>query len=152
MSTKTPSPGEEEPEIPRSFLGVTANEQFGRQWSATEDLPSAKMFALNLTHRAVEVLHGLREPAQISRWVTEEVFLSIQKYVNGEVRRRSHLAPAARIRKAPKFTLSHMHLYSPRDGVVEVCVLVKQANRCRTAALRIEGIDSRWRATAFAIL
>ncbi|MFT6973861.1 MAG: hypothetical protein ACJAV4_001098 [Pontimonas sp.] len=152
MSKKTSSPGEEEPETPRSFPGVTASEQFGRQWSATEDLPSAKMFALNLTHRAVEVLHGSREPGQIARWVTEDVFLSIQRYVNAEVRRRSYLPAAARIQKAPKFTLSHMHLYSPRDGVVEVCVLVRQAHRSRTAALRIEGIDSRWRATAFALL
>jgi len=79
--------------------------------------------------------------------------LSLQeRHVNAELRRRSHLPPAARTRQAPLFTLGKAHLFSPRDGVMEVCVLVKTRNRFQTAALRIEGWDHRWRATAFAFL
>ena len=57
-----------------------------------------------------------------------------------------------RARQAPLFTLGKTHLFSPRDGVMEVCVLVETRNRFQTAALRIEGWDHRWRATAFAFL
>ena len=152
MSKKTLSPEGDEPHNRRSFSSVNANEEFGPEATPTHALPNARIFALNVTHRALEVIHGSRDVGQLSRWVSEEVYHSMEKHVNAELRRRSYLPPAARTRPAPIFTLGKTHLFSPRDGVMEACVLVETPQRFQTAALRIEGWDQRWRATAFAFL
>ena len=152
MSKKTLSPEGDEPDNRRSSSSVNANEEFGPQSTPTHELPSPRAFALNVTHRALEVIYGSRDIGQLARWVSEDVYHSMERHVNAELRRRSHLPPAARTRQAPLFTLGKAHLFSPRDGVMEVCVLVKTRNRFQTAALRIEGWDHRWRATAFAFL
>ena len=44
------------------------------------------------------------------------------------------------------------HLCSPRDGVIEATVTVRGRVRSRAVALRLEGLDSRWRATAIHVL
>ncbi|MFP5347666.1 MAG: Rv3235 family protein [Actinomycetes bacterium] len=36
----------------------------------------------------------------------------------------------------------------PADGVVEGCGVVVQGDRVRAVAVRLEGMDGRWRATA----
>jgi hypothetical protein len=40
----------------------------------------------------------------------------------------------------------------PRDGVVEAVVIVHGRARTRAVALRLEGLDNRWRATAINVL
>jgi hypothetical protein len=40
----------------------------------------------------------------------------------------------------------------PRDGVVEAVVIVRNRVRTRAVAIRLEGLDSRWRATAINVL
>jgi hypothetical protein len=40
----------------------------------------------------------------------------------------------------------------PADGVVEATVLVHGRARTRAVAIRLEGLDSRWRATALHVL
>ena len=39
----------------------------------------------------------------------------------------------------------------PRDGVVEACALVSDGGRLRAVAVRMEGLDGRWRVTALEI-
>ena len=45
-----------------------------------------------------------------------------------------------------------MSLCEPRDGVVEAVVIVIGKARTRAVALRLEGFDTRWRATAINVL
>jgi hypothetical protein len=40
----------------------------------------------------------------------------------------------------------------PRDGVVEAVVIVRGRARARAVAIRLEGLDRRWRATAIHVL
>ena len=40
----------------------------------------------------------------------------------------------------------------PRDGVVEAVVIVTGRARTRAVAIRLEGLDERWRATAINVL
>ena len=41
---------------------------------------------------------------------------------------------------------------SPADGVVEAVVIVHGKARTRAIAIRLEGLDQRWRATAISVL
>jgi hypothetical protein len=41
---------------------------------------------------------------------------------------------------------------SPADGVVEVTVIVTMPDRTRALAMRLEGLDGRWRATELHLL
>ena len=52
----------------------------------------------------------------------------------------------------PVFTIGSTHTCSPRDGVIEATVTVRGRVRSRAVALRLEGLDSRWRATAIHVL
>jgi hypothetical protein len=40
----------------------------------------------------------------------------------------------------------------PRDGVVESVVIIHGKARSRSIAIRLEGLDGRWRATAVHVL
>jgi hypothetical protein len=40
----------------------------------------------------------------------------------------------------------------PRDGIVEAVVIVHGRARSRAVAIRLEGLDHRWRASALSIL
>ena len=152
MSSTIISPSENDPDIPGTINRVSAGEQFGPQWTPTSELPNPHTFVMNFTLRALEILHGSRDIAQIARWTTESVFLSMNKHVNAHVRKESYVGTAAATRVAPTFVLGKPHLFSPRDGVIEACIVVKGNKRFQTAALRIEGWDRRWRTTSFAYL
>ncbi|MGB3376691.1 MAG: Rv3235 family protein, partial [Microbacterium sp.] len=41
---------------------------------------------------------------------------------------------------------------APADGIVEAVVVVAGPGRTRAVAIRLEGLDSRWRASSFAVL
>ncbi|HWU30368.1 MAG TPA: Rv3235 family protein [Microbacterium sp.] len=40
----------------------------------------------------------------------------------------------------------------PVDGIVEAVVIVAGPGRTRAVAVRLEGLDGRWRASSFAVL
>jgi hypothetical protein len=50
------------------------------------------------------------------------------------------------------FTLGRTIITEPADGVVEAVVIVHGRARSRSIAVRLEGIDRRWRATAIHVL
>jgi hypothetical protein len=52
----------------------------------------------------------------------------------------------------PAFTIAATRITEPADGVVEATVVVLGKARTRAVAIRLEGFDSRWRATALHVL
>ena len=52
----------------------------------------------------------------------------------------------------PLFTISTPSISEPRDGVIEAVVIVHGRARTRAVAIRLEGLDQRWRATAINVL
>jgi hypothetical protein len=44
------------------------------------------------------------------------------------------------------------HICEPRDGVVEATVVIRNPVRVRAVAIRLEGLDRRWRASAVSVL
>jgi hypothetical protein len=51
-----------------------------------------------------------------------------------------------------RFSIQNVHNSSPRDGVIESVVLLNSSSRTRAVTIRLEGINSRWRATQVSVL
>ncbi len=122
---------------------------FGAQPASTAALPDPTPLLENLTRCVIEVLAGARDLEQLARWVSDDVYRHLLKRVVLSTRARR-----ARAQKAtrPSFTIGSTSVFEPRDGVVEAVVIVRGRARTRAVAIRLEGLDSRWRATAINVL
>ena len=125
------------------------DDYFGRQPTSASELPDPVPLLENLTRCVIEILAGAREIEQIGRWVDEDVYRHLLKRVVLASRARSLRGQAV---ARPVFTIGSTHTCSPRDGVIEATVTVRGRTRSRAVALRLEGLDSRWRATAIHVL
>jgi hypothetical protein len=133
----------------RRDADLTSDPFFSVQPTSTAALPDPQPLLENLTRCVIEILAGARELEQISRWVGDDVYRHLLKRVVLSSRARE-----ARGEKAsrPNFTIGSTHYSSPRDGVVEAVVIVHGRARTRAVALRLEGLDHRWRAMAINVL
>ena len=124
-------------------------ELFGRQPAATSELPDPRPLLENLTRCVIEIIAGARDLEQIARWVDDGVYTTLLKRVVVSAQaRQAARKPAAR----PVFTLGTVTVCEPRDGVVEAVIVVHGRARTRAVAIRLEGLDRRWRATAIHVL
>ncbi|TPX03263.1 3-hydroxyacyl-CoA dehydrogenase [Schumannella luteola] len=125
------------------------DELFGRQPAATNELPDPRPLIENLTRCVIEIIAGARDLEQIARWLDDAVYTTLLKRVVVSAQaRQAARRPATR----PVFTLGTVTLCEPRDGVVEAVVVVRGRARTRAVAIRLEGLDRRWRATAIHVL
>jgi hypothetical protein len=125
------------------------DEFFGQQPAERSDLPDPQPLLENLTRCVIEILAGARDLEQISRWVTDDVYRHLLKRVVLSARaRQAKGLPGTR----PAFTIGSTVTCEPRDGVVEAVVVVHGRVRTRVVALRLEGLDHRWRATVINVL
>ncbi|MEP6482146.1 MAG: Rv3235 family protein [Rhodoglobus sp.] len=125
------------------------DEFFGHQPSSTTVLPNPEPLIENLTRCVIEILAGARDLDQISRWVTDDVYRHLLKRVVLSARARQATGQRA---TRPTFSIGSTTLCEPRDGVVEAVVIVRGRARTRAVAVRLEGLDERWRATAINVL
>jgi hypothetical protein len=122
---------------------------FGHQPTPTEHLPDPVPLLQNLTRCVIEILAGARELEQIARWVSDDVHRHLLKRVVISSRAR---AAKGQQPIRPAFTIGSISATEPRDGVIEAVVIVRGRARVRAVALRLEGLDRRWRATAINVL
>lgn len=122
---------------------------FGHQHSPTTELPDPGPLLENLTRCVVEILAGARELEQIARWVSDDVYRHLLKRV--VLSSRARQARGDRVVR-PSFSIGSRVVCEPRDGVVEATVVVLGRARARAVAIRLEGLDRRWRATAIHVL
>jgi hypothetical protein len=125
------------------------DEFFGAQPASRSTLPDPQPLLENLTRCVIEILAGARELEQISRWVTDDVYRHLLKRVVLSTRARQAKGQVVR---RPTFSVGPTSIYEPRDGVVEAVVIVRGRARTRAVALRLEGLDNRWRAAAINVL
>ena len=122
---------------------------FGFQRTSSLELPDPVPLAENLARSVMEILAGARDLEQISRWVTDDVYRHLVTRVQVSARARAlKKIPVYR----PNFTLGKTLVCSPADGVAEVVVVVHGKARSRSIAMRLEGLDGRWRAAAVHVL
>lgn len=125
------------------------NEYFAPQPTSAAELPDPEPLLRSLTHGALEVLAGVREVDQLARWFSEDAFRVLVTRANLSARARSARGTAP-IR--PNFQILSIRQSEPADGVVEAAIVVAGPGRTRAVAIRLEGLDRRWRATSLAIL
>ena len=121
---------------------------FGHQPTSASALPDPAPLE-NLTRCVIEVLAGARELEQIARWVSDDVYRHLLKRV--VISSRARQAKGQSVVR-PTFSIGSTTVCEPRDGVVEAVVIVRGRARARAVAIRLEGLDRRWRATAIHVL
>jgi hypothetical protein len=126
-----------------------ADDFFDQQPTPSASLPDPRPLIENLTRCVIEILAGARELDQIARWLNDDVYRHLLKRVVISSRARQAKGAAA---LRPSFAIGSVMVCEPRDGVVEASVVVRGRARVRAVALRLEGLDRRWRATAIHVL
>ncbi|HRN28373.1 MAG TPA: Rv3235 family protein [Terrimesophilobacter sp.] len=122
---------------------------FAAQASSRDQLPDPRPLLENLTRCVIEVLAGARELEQVARWVDDDVYRHLLKRVILASRARHATGrPVSR----PSFAIGSITVTEPHDGVVEGVVIVRGKARTRAVAIRLEGLDRRWRASAISVL
>ena len=138
-----------QPPAHRHLAAVRAEEYFERQATPRSALPDPAVFVENLATGVVEVLGGIRDLEQLGRWLSEGVYRHLLRRsmiaARGRAVRGQQPAPPIAVVAATRITF-------PADNVVESTVLLHGAARTRAVAIRLEGLDNRWRATALAVL
>ncbi|HEX2808012.1 MAG TPA: Rv3235 family protein [Kineosporiaceae bacterium] len=114
-------------------------------------LPPALHWTRQFVQAALEVAAGRRAPSQLVRWTSEDVFTTLAR----------RAALAARVDRAERATgatarnvavaVRSVRMCHPGDGIVEASAVVTDRGRVRAVALRVEGIEGRWRVTALEI-
>ncbi|MGZ4625813.1 MAG: Rv3235 family protein [Kineosporiaceae bacterium] len=94
---------------------------------------------MQFTQAAVEVVTGLRPPAQLMGWTSDDVRDALQR------RHALALRPGARPRR---YRVRSVHVSTPVEGVAEVAAVVEDGARYRAVAFRMEGRERRWLVTA----
>lgn len=122
---------------------------FAPQRTPSTALPDPEPFLRNLTLGVLEVFAGVREVDQLARWLTEDAYRKLVTRANLAARARNARGVAVR---RPAHTIVSVHESSPADGIVEAVVVVRGPARTRALAVRLEGMDRRWRATSLALL
>lgn len=150
---RTPAPVPEEAFDGSAVLDLPprfdSDDFFGAQPTSTSRLPDPTPLLENLTRCVIEILAGARELEQISRWLSDEVYRHLlTRVVISSRARQAKGQPAVR----PAFSIASTTVCEPRDGVVEAVVVVHGRARTRAVAIRLEGLDRRWRATAINVL
>jgi hypothetical protein len=137
------------PTVNTRLASFVSEDYFGHQPATTHDLPDPRVLAENLARSVLEILAGARELDQIARWVTDEVFQHLLKRVHISQRARTlKNVPAHR----PSFRVGRTLVSHPAEGIVEAVVIIHGKARTRSVAIRLEGMDSRWRASAVHVL
>ena len=125
------------------------DDYFDHQPTPSSALPDPRPLIENLTRCVIEILAGARELDQIARWLGDDVYRHLLKRVVLSSRARQAKGAAA---LRPSFAIGSVIVCEPRDGVVEASVVVRGRARVRAVAIRLEGLDRRWRATAIHVL
>ncbi|HTW20346.1 MAG TPA: Rv3235 family protein [Mycobacteriales bacterium] len=112
----------------------------GSPRSARVDLPDPGRTARGLAQAIVEVLAGARPPVQLTDLVTIDVLRMLRRGTG-----RLGSLPG---RPAPRPVIASVRVCEPCEAVAEVSAVIATGVRMRALALRLEGIDGRWRCTA----
>lgn len=149
MSKRSSNP-EPNSEPGRRRRRLSAVEFFDAQPTPRAELPDPVDALKRLALLSCEILAGARNLDQIARWVTEDVYRVIAERSVEAKRRRAQATDTAL--KRPTVRVTSSHFCEPRDGIVEGVVLVTIGPRTRAVAIRLEGLDHRWRASSLALL
>jgi len=128
------APGPDGPS--RLRLAVLPQQLFGPRPTGRRELPEPSAFARRLLIAVIETATGRRSASQLSQHTT----LAVQAGLARDAGRISRLGTLSR-----PAAVHSIHLSEPADGVAEVVGIVRVGARFRAIALRLEGLDGRWK-------
>lgn len=125
------------------FEWATDEQLFGPQATRRADLPDPQEWAAHIAQAIVEVMAGTRSAPQVLRWTTPEVY--------DVVARRGALSARRGVSSTHRAQVRRVVVCEPVDGVAEAGVVVIDGTRVRALALRLVGLDGRWRVEALQV-
>ncbi len=137
------------PEPRRRSTAAMVEELFARQRTPAAELPDPLSLVRNLARCAVEIMAGARDPEQISRWLEPAAYSRL--VLRAVVAARARQAKGRRA-TMPTVTLGACRITAPTDDAVEAVIVVYTPARARAVAMRLIGIDGRWRAAELTVL
>lgn len=111
--------------------------------TARAALPDPKHWIGRLAQAMAETLAGARPAGQLARFTTLDVLDDLERWT-GRLRTGSGVTTRP--------VVASVRVDEPADGVAEACAIVDTGARRRALALRLEGMDGRWRCTAFELV
>jgi len=124
------------PNAPSARRLRAAADPFAMRPTGRHELPEAAAFARRLVIGVIETATGRRPAGQLRQHASPTVQAGLAR----DAGRISRLGTAQR-----PATLHSLHVTEPADGVAEVAAVLRVGNRFRALALRLEGLDGRWR-------
>jgi hypothetical protein len=121
----------------------TDQDLFGEQPTRRDDLPDPRDWAAHIAQALVEVMAGARPAPQLLRWTTPEVYAVVAR--RAAVSARRGMPPTRRT------VVRSLRVCEPADGVAEASAVVVDGGRVRALAMRLVGLDGRWRVEALQV-
>lgn len=137
------SPGYIQDALAVDFSVASDEQAFGPQQTARADLPDPQQWAAHLAQALVEVMSGSRPAPQVLRHTTTDVYAVVSRRGAVSARRGQPATRRARV--------TRVLVCEPADGVAEAAVVVLDGNRVRALAMRLVGLDGRWRVEALQV-
>jgi hypothetical protein len=109
---------------------------FAARPTGRNELPEATVVARRLVIGVIETVTGRRPPSQLRDHTSPTVQAGLARDAGRINRLGTARRPAA---------LHSLHVAEPTDGVAEVAAVLRVGDRFRALALRLEGLDGRWR-------
>ena len=125
------------------FDTMTDEQLFGERPTRRDDLPDPRPWAGHIAQGLVEVMAGARPAPQVLRWTTPEVYAAVARRAAVSARRGAGSTRRTVVRG--------IRVCEPADGVAEASAVVVDGGRVRAMALRLVGLDGRWRVEALQI-
>ena len=129
--------------LPFDHPGPAAALRFGPQPDPSalrptgrSELPEPTVLARRLVIGVIETATGRRPASQLRHHTSPTVLAGLARDAGRISRVGTSHRPAA---------LHSLHVTEPADGVAEVAAVLRIGDRFRALALRLEGLDGRWR-------
>lgn len=122
---------------------------FAPQPTSRDHLPCPRQFATRLTQAVVEVMAGRRPVQQLMPVTSQRTYAGLLTRLASSA--GAHMPSPRRSDHIPG-QVRTIRIDEPADGVAEACAVVSHGERFRAIALRLEGIDGRWRCTVLQLL
>ncbi len=106
------------------------------------ELPPVRPAAHAVVQGLLEVLAGVRSVTQLKRATSLELYEQLEAHVQARPRSRGARPRTGAVRS--------LHVQERPEGVAEVCATVAVGGRAAAYALRLEGVEGRWRCTELA--
>ena len=128
--------------------GVLELQLVDRRLLPPAELPEVTAWTRRYLVALLEVLSGHRPPQQLLRWSAPDVYAGLQRRAAVQARLRARTRRPA----GPATRVQSLRASSPTDGVVEASAVLRDGERVRAGALRVERCSDRsgerWRVTA----